>query len=89
MKMCDFRSHCAGRARPVIDYHLLAQGFGELGADDARIDIGAAARREWHDEPDRPRWVVFRGDRYARNAARYQRKCKRGPDCSHHGVLTA
>jgi hypothetical protein len=43
----------AARARSVVDDDGLAQRIRHFLRDDARHDVGAAARRERHDHPDR------------------------------------
>ena len=41
----------------VLDIDLLAEGARQVLADQPRRDIGRAARRKRHDEPDRLRWI--------------------------------
>jgi len=45
-------SHRAARAGAVVDHHRLTPRFVELLSDDPRHEIGAAPRRERHDETD-------------------------------------
>ena len=47
-------------AGAVIDHHLLAELLGEFLRDDAADDVGAAARRRRHDQPDRAVRVILR-----------------------------
>ena len=44
----------AAGADPVVDHDLLAQPGPQPLRQDARDDVGAAAGRERHDQPDRP-----------------------------------
>jgi len=53
----------AGAARPTLDNDLLLPRFGQLGADQAGQDIGAAAGRERYDEHDRLVRIVLREQR--------------------------
>ena len=54
----QLRTQRAAGARAIVHDHLLAQCFRKLGGNDTRVNIGAAPRREWHDEGDRPRRVA-------------------------------
>jgi hypothetical protein len=55
-----FRSDGAACTAAVFDIHLLAQRLGELLGDQAADDIGVAARRERHDQLDRPGGIRLR-----------------------------
>ncbi len=44
----------AGAAGPVVHHHLLAELLAQPRPEDARGDVGDAARRVGHDQPDRP-----------------------------------
>jgi len=39
-------------AGPVVDIDLLSELVREALTDEAAHDVGRAARREWHDQPD-------------------------------------
>src|SRR5262245_50564227 len=67
------RAERAASATAIVDHHRLAQARMQLLAEDAADNIGAAACRVWHDEPDRPRRERFRpangsGQNYRRTA---------------------
>src|SRR5262249_13547589 len=47
-------------ARLVFHHHLLSPSFGQLGADDARGDVGDAARRVRHQDVDRLVRIILR-----------------------------
>ena len=47
------RADRAAAAGLVLHQHLLAQFLAQAGRDDARDDVGGAARREGHDQADR------------------------------------
>ena len=49
-----FGPHIAAGAGAIVDDDLLLEPFAEFLGDDARDDVGTAAWREWHDQPDRP-----------------------------------
>src|SRR5262245_43120902 len=53
------RAERAASATAIVDHHRLAQARMQLLAEDAADNIGAAACRVWHDEPDRPRRERF------------------------------
>src|SRR3954468_20694489 len=48
----------AAGAGAVVDHDLLAERLAELVADRADDDGGAAARREWNDQRDRPLGIL-------------------------------
>ena len=50
----------AAAARPVLDHHRLAEPLADQRLDDAREIVGAAARAERNDQPDRPRRIGLR-----------------------------
>jgi hypothetical protein len=52
----------AGRCGPVVDYDRLTELFRKLRRHVTRGDVGAAAGRERHDEPDRFRGISLRQD---------------------------
>src|SRR5262245_47803346 len=67
------RAERAASATAIVDHHRLAQARMQLLAEDAADNIGAAACRVWHDEPDRSRRERFRpangsGQNYRRSA---------------------
>src|SRR5262249_42115566 len=67
------RAERAASATAIVDHHRLAQARMQLLAEDAADNIGAAACRVWHNEPDRPRRERFRpangsGQNYRRTA---------------------
>ncbi len=67
-----------GRAAAlVLDHHLLAPDRRQLGGDDARDGVGAAARRKRHDEADEAR----------RKGLRRRGACKRRCKCRGAGKL--
>jgi hypothetical protein len=41
-------------ATAIVDHHRLTKRAGDTLADDAADDVGIAARRERHDQMDRP-----------------------------------
>ena len=47
----------AAATRPVVDNKLLAEPLRQPLTHQARRDVGRAARRDWHDQPHRPRRV--------------------------------
>src|SRR5262249_18015797 len=62
---------CADRAaRPaaVLDHRGLSHGLGHALRDEARDDVGGAARRERNDDADRPRRIALRERRLRREA---------------------
>ena len=63
-----FRRHvgaeAAARAGAVLDHDRLAEHLLHVLAGDARDEVGVAARRERHDQPDR--LVGIGGERHAR-----------------------
>ena len=79
----------AGAAGTAFDDDLLLPGFGELRSDQARQELGAAARRERHDEHNGlVRVVGLRRNR--RNDAHRQRRAKHGaahPSLTAHAIL--
>ena len=48
------RAERAAGTTAIVDHHRLAQALVELLAEHAADNVGAAARRVRHDEPDRP-----------------------------------
>jgi hypothetical protein len=64
-----------GRAAAlVLDHHLMAPDRRQLGGNDARDGVGAAARRKRHDEADKARRIGLR----LRLGRRRKRGHKRG-----------
>src|SRR5262249_26271433 len=57
----DLRADDAARAAAVLDHHRLAEVVGERRHVAARRDVGAAAGRGRHDQPDRPLRILRRG----------------------------
>jgi hypothetical protein len=55
-----FGADAAVRADAVLDHHRLADAFGELRADDARREIGAAAGGKGDDDADGAHGIVLR-----------------------------
>src|SRR5262249_9508124 len=94
----DFRPYDLGRTGTVVHQYLLRPGVGELLADDARGAVAAAARRNRHDQPDRPAGVAggrialrLREDDAARGsendrrgAGKYRMGSHESPVTSHH-----
>ena len=54
--------HGAGCARPVLDHDRLAEQLRHARRQDARNDVGAAARREADHHPNRFAGIVLRMD---------------------------
>ena len=48
----------AAGAGPVLDDQRAADRFAQMGCDNARHDVGRAARREGHDDLDRAIGIV-------------------------------
>jgi hypothetical protein len=48
-----FVGDVGARAGTIVDDHLLAQVLAQLGREQARVDVDAAAGREADDQPDR------------------------------------
>ena len=70
-----------GRAAAlVLDHHLLAPDRRQLGGDDARDGVGAAAGRKRHDEADEARRIGCACAARARRKRRRQRGCGRKRD---------
>ena len=57
-----FGAEISAGARPVVDQHGLAEARRHLLGDEPRGEVGPAARRERHDELDRPRRPGLRRD---------------------------
>jgi hypothetical protein len=66
-------------AGAVLDDDLLAEHLGELGRDEPRGDIGAAAGGRGHDQPDRPGGVALRVSGEGRGAETDAERARREP----------
>ena len=69
-------------ADPVVDHDLLAKPLGQPLAHDPGDDVGAAARLERHDQPDRPlRRPPAIGGRLRRSGA-HREQCGKKSKCN-------
>ncbi len=50
----ELGADAAAGAGAVVDHHRLSERLADLIADDAADNVGIAAGRERHDQPDRP-----------------------------------
>ena len=73
---CDLGSNQAAGARPVVDYHLLAQDTGQPRRDDAHQHVRRAPRPKWNDHSNR-----FVGIGVGGNCGRTDRHAKRDQRC--------
>src|SRR5690242_16651325 len=74
-------------ARPVLDHHWLAEAHLELLADDARQEVGGPARRQRHDDLDRPGRKIGLRDCQSRRKPRQQQKAPSSSGVTHWSIL--
>ena len=71
----DFGGEIVAGARLVLDRELLMQMFGQVLSDQARADVGRAARRIADQPAHRMIWIVVVGG--ARSAGHHHRRASK------------
>jgi hypothetical protein len=66
-----FHADHEGAAGTIVDHNLLLQLRREFRGEQTCNGVGCAARRLWHDHPDRPQRVIGRCCRACKQRASY------------------
>jgi hypothetical protein len=73
----EFGADDAAGASAIVHNHRLPERLGYALREDAREEIGAAARRKWNNESDRPRWITL--GRGRSDKSKYQKPTRKSP----------